>query len=489
MKAVVKYFFSILVTLFIFGLLGSVIFVFYFYRNGNTAESFFLSFILVTVLTDILYLCLHLFRKPAKHPETSFDPSKLTIVIACYNGEDIIGETIEGALKHVPAQQIAVVSDASTDKTAQKAYEYGVRVYVNRRNVNKAFSISSVMRWVDTPYVLILDDDTLIGKTFIPTSLLDEGYAAVAFNVMPVEQPGIINKLQRFEYRKSMTFSKSLRAGAGAIGNISGAIGLFRTEDLKRQAKLHSGQFGGEDQQRTALVHIYSRAKGVTYTDGLVETKAPNTPRALFRQRAFRWNLSLPELFSVYFRILVNPKHHYLLKVDKAYQIFLYTTDPLRVALLWMALFYPQKIFVVYSAYLFLSLATWIKLDRKDPLWVVFVFPFYRAAETVCRLIAHFYWFKIKFHYIFKEKFQRYVSARHIVTEYAIVTIFITTLWLASGYQAESRVNNLQNSVIRHNAPVQAVNISLSKVEPLVAQYAPSITAAQPNTNQASAQL
>jgi hypothetical protein len=159
------------------------------------------------------------------------------------------------------------------------------------------------------------------------------------------------------------------------------------------------------------------------------------------------------------------------------------------VALLWMALFYPQKIFVVYSAYLFLSLATWIKLDRKDPLWVVFVFPFYRAAETVCRLIAHFYWFKIKFHYIFKEKFQRYVSARHIVTEYAIVTIFITTLWLASGYQAESRVNNLQNSVIRHNAPVQAVNISLSKVEPLVAQYAPSITAAQPNTNQASAQL
>lgn len=449
----------------------TVVYLFYFSAANSSAESFLWSFLLITVLTDILYLALHLFRKPVRHSSLRFDPSKLTIIIACYNGEGIIGETIENALVHVPPQQIIVVSDASTDNTAKTAYAYGVRVYVNRRNINKAFSISQVMRYVDTRYVLILDDDTLIGKTFIPTSLLDEGYSAVAFNVMPQQTATLWNKLQRFEYRKSMFFSKSLRASAGAIGNISGAIGLYRTADLKYQSKIHSGQFGGEDQQRTALVHIYGNGKGVTYTNAVVETKTPNSLRSLFRQRAFRWNLSLPELFSIYWRIILNPKHHYLLKIDKAYQIFLYTTDPIRVALLWMTLLYPYKALIMYIAYLFLTIATWIRLGRKDSFGIILIFPFYRQAETLCRLIAHFYWFKIKYIYVFRERFQRLVTKRRVVFEYAIITIFITTIWLASSLQAKAKVERVLAEYASELATQQAVDISLREVEAIVDQY------------------
>lgn len=112
----------------------------------------------------------------------------LTIVIPTYNGGDVLKETIKQAHKHVRLDQIIVVSDASTDNTAEIARRAGVRVIVNKRNLQKARSINAAMPHVRTPYVLLLDDDTLIGETFIPTSLLDEGYTAVAFNVMPLKE-------------------------------------------------------------------------------------------------------------------------------------------------------------------------------------------------------------------------------------------------------------------------------------------------------------
>lgn len=405
---------------------------FFYFGAGSGGGTFIWRFVIVTMLTDFAYTALHLFRRVRVHEKLSFDPKKLSIVIACYNGEDIIGETIENGLRHVPPEQIIVVSDASTDKTAEVARSYGATVYINRRNVNKAFSISGVMRHVKTDYVLILDDDTLIGNIVIPTSLLDEGYSAVAFNVMPLPHPTVVNKLQQFEYRKSMFFGKGLRANNGAIGNISGAIGLYHTKDLLFQANIHSGQFGGEDQQRTALVHLYSEGRGVTYTEQVVLTEPPATPRALFRQRAFRWNLSLPELFSIYGRILIGPRHHYLLKIEKAYQIFLYITDPFRVAFVWIMIFYPQRLLMFYLFYSLLSTAVWIKTERRDPYWVVMVFPLYRQAETICRIIAHFYWVKIKFRYIFKEKFHKLVSGRKVILEYLVVFVLICVIWTVS---------------------------------------------------------
>ena len=258
----------------IVSLLALIMALFIFDRS-HALGSFVWKFVFITLLTDFLYLSLHLFRRGVNHSDLSFDPTKLTIIIACYNGEDIIKETIDNALVHVNRNQIIVASDSSTDRTAKTAANLGVRAYENKRNVNKAFTISNIVRHVETPYVLILDDDTLIGKTFIPTSLLDDGYSAVSFNVMPVAENTIVNKLQTFEYRKSMFLSKYLRARTGTVGNISGAIGLYRTEDLRHQSTRHSGQFGGEDEQRTALLHIYTKGKGVTYTDSLVETKAP----------------------------------------------------------------------------------------------------------------------------------------------------------------------------------------------------------------------
>lgn len=416
-------------TFLILSFLTYVIYYFYTWEDTKSLHPFF-GVIFLSVLTDALFVFIHLPRKRIAHKNLSFDPSKLTIIIACYNGEQIVGETIRQAAMHVPKNQILVISDASTDNTAAVSRSHGVDVHENTENLNKAFSISAAIHKIKTPYVLILDDDTLIGDTFIPTSLLDDGYSAVAFNVMPIYTGTLLNKLQIFEYRKSMTMGKSLRAKAGAVGNISGALGLYRTADLVDQVEKHSGQFGGEDQQRTALVHLEGlEGRGVTFTDHTVHTLAPATWKSFAKQRSMRWNLSLPELFVMYMKILVDPRFHFLLKAEKAYQIYLLMTDPLRMLFFWAIFIYPMQALILYLFYTCLVLAVWWKIGRKDPLHVVLVYPIFSMFESICRFVAHFYWFKIKYHYLVHKKHHRRVKKRNLMLEYGAVMVLLVTIW------------------------------------------------------------
>ncbi|HSX30486.1 MAG TPA: glycosyltransferase [Candidatus Saccharimonadales bacterium] len=427
----------------ILGILFFIVVSFYVFSSIITLNSFFYVFLLLSLLTDGLFIFIHLHRRRIGRRKVSFNPATLTIIIPCHNGEDIIEETIRNAQKHVPSKQIIVVSDASTDQTAEVARATGVRVLVNPKNLQKVNSINAAMLLVKTPYVLILDDDTLIGDTFIPTSLLDDGYSAVAFNVMPVEDNTLINRLQRFEYRVSMQVSKNLRATKGAIGNVSGAIGLFRTDDLLKQITLHSGQFAGEDEQRTLLVHLYGEGKGVTYTNSLVYTKPPTTYRKLFRQRAFSWSISTPELFTLYWRVLLSPKFHYLLKADKAYLMYIYLTDPLRILFIWAIFMRPANALLAYGFYFVLNLLIWLRLGCKDSLGTIIVMPFYTLGLTICRFIAHFYWLVEKSRYLSRQ-LHRPVRQRWLLGEYALVLAIIGGSWALSVNHFMSDVHMFQ---------------------------------------------
>jgi len=417
-----------------------IIINFYIFASLVDITTFFIIFLVFSLLTDGLFILVQLFRRSVKHKEAYCDPSKLTVLIACYNGEDVIEETIRQAKKHVPAKQVLVVSDASTDNTVKLARKMGAKVIENETNLSKVFSINKAMDYVKTPYVLLLDDDVLIGSATIPTNLLDEGYTAVAFNVMPVETNTLVNKLQQFEYRNSMQIGKNLRGNAGAIGNISGAIGLYRTNDLIKQIPLHSGQFAGEDEQRTLLAHIYSEDKGITYTDETVYTVAPPTLVSLYRQRAYSWSLAVPELFTLYWRILFAPKYHYLLKAEKAYYLYIYLTDPLRVLFLWALFLRPQHLLVTYAFYFVFNALIWRRTGAKDPFSIVLVYPLYKLWLALCRFIGNFYWFKSKINY-FRKKYYRRAPKRKLIAEYAVVSIIFIGLW---GLSIQHFTNDVQ---------------------------------------------
>jgi cellulose synthase/poly-beta-1,6-N-acetylglucosamine synthase-like glycosyltransferase len=434
---------QILLSALILGILVFIVVNFYIFSSIVNLDSFFYAFLLLSLLTDGLFILIHLPRRRQRDKKTYFNPDTLTIVIACYNGEDVIADTIKSAAKHVPLDQIIVVSDASTDKTAEIARKCGARVIVNEKNLQKVGSINAAMAHVRTPYVLILDDDTLIGDSFIPTSLLDDGHTAVAFNVMPMAEKTLINELQRFEYHITMQVGKNLRAATGAIGNISGAIGLYRTDDLRRQITLHSGQFAGEDEQRTLLAHMYGQGKGITYTDSLVLTKAPATYRDLFRQRAFSWSLAVPELFLLYWRVLLSPRMHYLLKAEKAYQIYIYLTDPLRILFAWALIIRPNHLITTYGFYFILNLLIWLRLGRKDTLRSVVLSPVYALGLTVCRFIGYFYWLKVKAIYL-RRRLHRSAIDRPLLLEYGFIMLVIIGSWMLSIQHFRNDMNLFQ---------------------------------------------
>ncbi len=422
---------QIIISMFIVSVLLFIVINFYIFASVVSITSFLYVFLLVSFITDGIFILLQLIRRKVNHKNIAFSPSKLTIVIACYNGEDVIGETLRQAKKHVPPPQIIVVSDASTDATVERATAEGVTVIKNEKNMSKVFSINRAMAEVKTPYVLIMDDDVLIGDTVIPTSLLEEGYTAVAFNVMPVKTSKFISKLQEFEYRGSMQIGKNLRGRAGAIGNVSGAIGLYRTEDLEDQISLHSGQFAGEDEQRTLFAHIQNKGKGITYTDQTVYTHVPQTVQSLFNQRAYSWSLAVPELFVLYWRILLSPHYHFLLKSEKAYSLYIYLTDPLRLLFLWVLVFRPANLIVIFLFYFAVNFFVWLRTGFKDSFFVVIAFPIYKLGLTVCRFIGNFYWFKVKAKYL-RARLYRIPTRRKLMLEYLLVTVIFMSLWAVS---------------------------------------------------------
>jgi glycosyltransferase involved in cell wall biosynthesis len=384
------------------------------------------------LLSDGLYLLIHAFLKPHRYEGTECDPKDLTVVMATHNGGDALAHTVEGANRHVPLDQIIIVSDTSTDNTPEVAASLGVRVFENEVNLNKALTISRVSPEISTPYTLVLDDDTYIGDATIPTSLLDEGYDAVAFNVMPAPEPTLVNRLQQFEYRKNMFLSKSLRAGSASVGNVSGAIGLYHTRDVQFQSSYHSGFFGGEDQERTALTYLFGTGKGVTYTDSLVLTEAPHNWLQLWRQRAVKfgggWGAAHLNLLVLYLRLLVSRRAKFALKFEKSYQVFITLTDPMRFVLFPLLLLDPIGFLIVYAAYIGLETTLWIWTKREDSYWVVLLSPLYGMFNTVGRFVAFPFWVKNRVEFVFRKRLHKRVPGRNLVLEYSLITATMLAL-------------------------------------------------------------
>ncbi len=388
------------------------------------------------LLSDGLYLLIHAFLRPHRHTETECAPRELTVVLATYNGADIIERTIEGAHRHVPLDQIIVVSDTSTDHTAALARSLGARVQENEVNLNKALTISRISTEVNTPYTLILDDDTYIGNTVIPTSVLGEGYDAVAFNVMPESEPTLVNKLQQYEYRKAMFLGKRLRAGSASVGNVSGAIGLYHTKDIQFQRIYHSGLFGGEDQERTSLAYLYGAGRGVTYTDSLVTTETPHTWKQLFRQRGVKfgggWGAAHVNILVLYLRLLVSRRAKFALKFEKAYQVFIVLSDPLRLILFPLFVIDPGGFAMAYAAYTALEVILWFWTKRKDRIWIVLLSPLYGMFNTIARFVSIPFWIKNRYEFVFKKKFHRFITGRSLIAEYTGIVVVLIALWTLS---------------------------------------------------------
>ncbi len=314
---------------------------------------------------------------------------KITVVIPTYNGAKVIEATLVDLLKRFKPCQIIVSSNGSTDNTCEIVSRFkGVRIINTLNPIGKVGAINVALSQVYTKYTLIMDDDVLIGNATFPTNPLGKKYSGIAFRVLPIITNWITH-IQSHEYRKSMDIGKVFHNATATVQNISGAIGIFKTSELKRQIEIHTGEFCGEDLQRTLLIHLLKDNKGVVIVDSLVETEVPESIAQLFKQRVYGWNPGMYSNFGNYIRILFKKNTQFILRYDAFYNSILVTlSDPLRLVALPILVFYPFITLLVYIIYVFLESIPYVALKSKEPYWVVFIYPVYGLFSFIARITA-----------------------------------------------------------------------------------------------------
>ncbi len=362
--------------------------------------------VLFCALVDFVKLLVELLGRSEERRFTT-DASRVTAVIPSRNGEDRLPMTVGELRRFLPPERILVVDDASTDRTSAVAADLGCRVHRFERGKGKAAAINYAVHRVETPLTLLLDDDTRMGGARIPTSLLtDEGYDAAAFHVLPDRRGregargnNFLGALQRYEYGKSMEIGKRFHDVTESVSCISGAVGLFRTEDLHRHHHEHTGVFQAEDLQRT-IIHLLHRRR-IVFANEPVWTVAPSRWSEWFRQRLTGWYPGLYHQLANFLRLLFRPGVPWRLRYEMVYNLYTVISDPLKILSMVVIAVTPSLRWwgvVVYLTYLAFEIYPyWVVRvpgdRRRAPGAVLLLYPLYGALNTLLRAGALGTWF------------------------------------------------------------------------------------------------
>jgi cellulose synthase/poly-beta-1,6-N-acetylglucosamine synthase-like glycosyltransferase len=362
--------------------------------------------LLCCALVDGLKVVIELLGR-SEEREFTCDPALVSVIIPSRNGASVLPRTIEDLLRVLPASRILVVDDASDDGTSDVARAYGCTVLRFEKRKGKAAAIHFGVHRVTTPLTLLLDDDTRLANARIPTSLISEGgYDAVAFNVLPDRRNrdgargnSFLGGVQRYEYGKSMEIGKRFHDVTESVACVSGAIGLFRTEELDRHHHEHTGVFQGEDLQRT-IIHLLHHNR-VVFVNEPVWTVAPASAGEWLRQRLSGWYPGLYHQLANECRLTVSRGVPWRLRYEMVYNVYTAVSDPLKLWSMFAIALTPSLrawSAEIYLTYLAFELYPYVVVrlpgsQRRAPIAVLLFYPIYGAINTVLRTLAIPVWF------------------------------------------------------------------------------------------------
>ncbi|MDA3626983.1 glycosyltransferase family 2 protein [Saccharopolyspora sp. WRP15-2] len=235
------------------------------------------------------------------------DVDDVAVLIPAHNEEAVIVDSIAAITALVPAENVHVVSDGSTDRTVELARECGVQVISTARNVGKAGALKEAIRRFALveryPVVMLLDADTHVQPGDFDAALRlfdDPEVVAVAGCVKTTWRGrglGAIGKLVAFHRQRIYTMTQYLlkfgqtwrRTNATHI--VPGFASLYRTEVLPR-IEVNPPGLVIEDFNMT--FEVYQKQLGkVGFTPAAVAaTQDPGTLKDYVKQ-CKRWALGL----------------------------------------------------------------------------------------------------------------------------------------------------------------------------------------------------
>lgn len=274
-----------------------------FITTRSSGEIFLLFwFVIVFELPRYLAFLMVPFTANRTDDDRMSDTHRVTAIVAGHNEQDKIERCVRALREQSrPPDQVIVVSDGSTDRTAQKLRDLsrlGLVDMVHSPDLRggKSAALNLAIRWATGDIVVSVDCDCSFDPDSIRNILApfaDPATAAVSGNIQPRNTgQSLATAFQAIEYLISISLSRQAQDFLGQVSCISGAFGAYRASVLRQAGGLDVGS--GEDLDLT--LRIRAMGGSVRFArDAVCFTDVPDTFEKLFRQR-LRWEQDAIEL-------------------------------------------------------------------------------------------------------------------------------------------------------------------------------------------------
>jgi cellulose synthase/poly-beta-1,6-N-acetylglucosamine synthase-like glycosyltransferase len=329
-----------------------------------------------------------------------------TILIPCHNEERSIRATIDSCFRQTRLpDEIIVVNDGSTDRTAEILKTFGDKITVVTISVatgNKSHAQEYGLKFVTTDIFIATDGDTILGEHFVEYALQNfenPNIHAVGGYVRSMRY-NWITACRAFEYTVGQNLYKLGQSYIGFMLVIPGAAGAFRTETFKKYISFDHDTLT-EDLDFTYRLHKYGLRIGYDRRM-IVFTQDPMTLHSYVNQMRRWYGGGWQNLMK--HRSLITHRFNMALELSLAYgegiifSILLFLLPFINIR------FFVQFIFSYFILTTVFSVYSGIKERRFD---IVFIPPTYlilmyinsyifleqMVREVILRK-KNLYWFK-----------------------------------------------------------------------------------------------
>jgi len=315
-------------------------------------------------------------------PATEFCPP-VSVLIAAYNEEKVISETLRALLSssYTGEIEIVVVDDGSNDNTAQIVADMALsdqRISLIRQsNCGKATALRNGFDSVSHEIVVTLDADTQFEPDTIfelVTPLTAPLVGAVSGRARVGNPKTMVARFQSLEYTCGFNLDRRAYHQLNCITVVPGAVSALRKSAVMAAGGISTDTLA-EDTDLTLSLHrsgfkVYYASRAVAWTE------APETIRAFSKQR-FRWAFGTLQCLWKHREMLFDSKFGALgwfsLPSAWFFNIFLVAIGPIIDAILLFSLILSPANRILYfyfvifmiSDLLLAAVACWIE---KEPL-------------------------------------------------------------------------------------------------------------------------
>jgi biofilm PGA synthesis N-glycosyltransferase PgaC len=257
-----------------------------------------ISVVAINLVNTGLAVRRHRRRRRQWWPDAADMSLSVSVLLAAYNEEKVIGRTLRSVLaSDFPLLEVVVVDDGSADGTSDVVSAIAARdprvVLLRQPNRGKARALNAGLARVRGTYVVTLDADTVLTPTTVTRlvrhfALDHTGRLAAVAGVVAVgnRERNLLTRWQALEYLTQIGIDRAAQDELGAITIVPGACAAWRKEAVESVGG-YTDVTLAEDCDLSLSLHRFGWQ--VTQDDeALAFTEAPDTVDALLAQRT-RW--------------------------------------------------------------------------------------------------------------------------------------------------------------------------------------------------------